>query len=632
MFRFRNMLSFDAQTGILVCEAGVLLQEILDVFVPRGFFPIVTPGTKFVTVGGMIAADVHGKNHHQAGSFRSCVEWIDVLLGDGSVLRCSRAEYEAFFGATIGGMGLTGIIARAAIRLMPVETAYISQRTLYAPDLDSAMALLQAAEGAPYVVGWVDCLATGGNLGRSLIYLGEHVRRDQLPEGLRDQAALMPRFQFPVPIDFPDAALNTWTVRAFNTFYLAKGRLAASEHIVHYDGYFYPLDSIRNWNRIYGRRGFVQYQCVMPKESSAIGLRQVMQVIADSGLGSFLSVLKLLGAGAGMLSFPIEGYTLALDFPVCPDTFQLLDRLDRIVLKCGGRLYLVKDARMSKPMFRESYTEWEAFAAIRARYGAERFVSRGSAMHDAVRAPILILGAASDIALATARVFAAGGHPVYLAARSPQELEGVRADIALRYNVPVSLHRFDVLKVDQHAGFMAQFDPSPGIVLCAVGLMPEQSACEESLELAERVMQVNYVGPSLLLETAAARLLALGVPATIIGISSAAGDRGRAVNYCYGSAKAGFTAYLLGLRQRLSSSNIAVVTVIPGPVRTKMTRHMVLPKLLTSSPEDIGRRIRKAVLARKDIVYSKHWALLMFVIQHMPESIFKRMRIQIRQV
>jgi decaprenylphospho-beta-D-ribofuranose 2-oxidase len=366
MLRSDRLLAFDGTTGSLTCEAGVLLSDILEVFVPRGWFPPVTPGTSLVSVGGMIAADVHGKNHHRDGSFGDHVESLDLMLADGRVVTCGPDREPELFRATCGGMGLTGVILSARFRLLPVETAYIRQETLRAPDLDTAMALFEASQGWTYTVAWIDCLSGGARLGRSLLYRGEHARLDELPAELR-AAPLAPRRRRPlgVPLDLPGFTLNRWSLRAFNEAYYRRGR--PGEAILDYRPYFYPLDAVSDWNRIYGRNGFVQFQCVLPKEASAEGMRSLLGAIAGAGLGSFLAVLKLFGRqGPGLLSFPMEGYTLALDFPATTPALSLLWRLDAIVAGHGGRLYLAKDARMGTATMRRGYPRLDEFQALRA--------------------------------------------------------------------------------------------------------------------------------------------------------------------------------------------------------------------------------------------------------------------------
>lgn len=364
--QLNRMLAFDPETGQLIAEAGVLLGDIIAAFLPRGWFPLVTPGTKFVTLGGAIAADVHGKNHHKDGSFRSCVDWIEVMDASGQITRCSLTENPLLFEHTLGGMGLTGIITQAAIRLRPVETAWIRQTTYPAPNLKAAMDVFEANMEATYSVAWIDCLATGPNLGRSLIMLGEHADSEDLPRDRRQTPFDVPKkTKRTVPFDFPGYALNTVTVRAFNALYYQVGSRKTGQHLVDWDSYFYPLDAILEWNRIYGRKGFAQFQCVLPPKTSEAGLAALLTATSNAGIGSFLAVLKRFGAQQSAISFPMEGYTLALDFPINAKTLRLLDALDRITLDHAGRFYLAKDSRMSAETFAASDSRIDAFRAQR---------------------------------------------------------------------------------------------------------------------------------------------------------------------------------------------------------------------------------------------------------------------------
>jgi FAD/FMN-containing dehydrogenase len=372
-----HMIAFAPDSGQLVAEAGVLLGDIISAFLPRGWFPLVTPGTKFVTLGGAIAADVHSKNHHKDGSFRTCVDWIDLMGPDGEVRRCSRQEDATLFDHTLGGMGLTGIILRAAIRLRPVETAWIRQTTIAAPNLKSAMAAFEAAQDATYSVAWIDCLGTGGSLGRSLVMVGEHAARSDLsPEQAHTPFQIKPKRKLSVPVDFPAVTLNSLTVRVFNALYYWAGARKTGEQLVDWDSYFYPLDAILGWNRIYGRQGFAQFQCVLPLDRSEAGLTALLAEIARTGSGSFLAVLKRFGKQGSAFSFPMEGYTLALDFPMNPKTLTLLKRLDQITLEYSGRFYLAKDSRMSTATLRASDPRVADFHAHRVSRGfSSRFRS-----------------------------------------------------------------------------------------------------------------------------------------------------------------------------------------------------------------------------------------------------------------
>lgn len=365
--RMNRMLAFDAESGVLRCEAGVTIAEILDVFLPRGFFPPVTPGTRHVTLGGSLAADVHGKNHHRDSSLASHVLWFDLMLASGETKRCSRQENADLFWATVGGMGLTGVILELEIRLRRVVSAYLEGEIIRAANVDEAFARFEASDSRyDYSVAWIDCLSRGGALGRSVLSVGNFAAPEALPARLR-QAPLRPEppSRFSLPFDLPGFVLGAAAVRAFNAVYYLR-HPSAVHLITPYQTFFYPLDSVDNWNRIYGRRGFVQYQCVWPLNESREGLVEVLETIAKSGRGSFLAVLKRFGRQEGMLSFPMPGYTLALDFPVTPGLLEFLGGLDAMVVARGGRVYLAKDARLSPEMLRAMYPNLDRWRQIKA--------------------------------------------------------------------------------------------------------------------------------------------------------------------------------------------------------------------------------------------------------------------------
>lgn len=371
---YNQILSFDPASGELICEAGITLEQILASFVPRGWFLPTTPGTKFVTLGGALAADVHGKNHHRTGSFSEHVNWLDLLLASGEILRCSATENPGLFLATCGGMGLTGLILRVSINLVPLSTSYIRQELIQARSLSEIMALFEESTHWPYSVAWIDCLTSGRRMGRSVMMRGEHARAEHLAKfgsrHAKNHPLEVPRKgRMRVPFDFPAGTLNRATVSLFNALYYHKCTFQKGLSLVDYEQFFYPLDAVVDWNRIYGRRGFTQYQFVLPMEAGLEGMTDILKRITQSGQGSFLAVIKLLGhQRRGLISFPRRGFTLALDFPMRPGLFKLLDTLDAAVLDHGGRLYLAKDARMSAAVFRAGYPGADAFAAIRRRY------------------------------------------------------------------------------------------------------------------------------------------------------------------------------------------------------------------------------------------------------------------------
>lgn len=355
------MLDFDETTGVLHLQAGVLLSEILDVFAPRGWFLMITPGTKYITIGGAIASDIHGKNHHRKGCFSECVLSFRLMLADGSIVECSRELNRELFRATCGGMGLTGIILDARVRLKKIESCFIEQTVIKTKNLQETFEAFEKYNDVPYSVAWIDCLAKGKGLGKCLLMVGDFSRDGQLENKKKRNLN--------IPFFFPSLVLNKWTVKLFNILYYNKVRKKVSTQRVHYNQFFYPLDSITNWNRIYGRNGFIQYQFILPKEKSYHGLEEILKRIADSGKGSFLAVLKLYGkANDNYLSFPFEGYSLSLDFKIEKGLFELLDALDEIVLKYSGRIYLAKDARVSKEVFEAGYPLIEEFRELRKRY------------------------------------------------------------------------------------------------------------------------------------------------------------------------------------------------------------------------------------------------------------------------
>lgn len=375
--RLNRFLNWDPMSGIVECEGGVSIAEILQFFLPRGFFPPVTPGTKHVTVGGAIAADVHGKNHHRDGSIANFVESFQLLTGRGSVLTCSPSQNADLFWATFGGMGLTGAILAARLRLLPVQTAYVSASYEKASDLDQALELFSEDREHRYSVAWIDCLASGRRLGRSVLIRGDHALPQDLTPDRRGAPLSIPRRRTcSVPCNLPGFVLNPLSVKVFNESFYRRHR--EGSEVVDYESFFYPLDSVANWNRIYGRRGFLQYQLVLPIEASRCGLVEVLTKLSASRLPSFLAVLKMFGPGnAGPLSFPRPGATLALDLPNRGERLlTLLNELDEIVLRHGGRVYLAKDSRLSPRAFRAMYPRVDEFESVKRRVDPDgRFAS-----------------------------------------------------------------------------------------------------------------------------------------------------------------------------------------------------------------------------------------------------------------
>lgn len=362
--RLNRFLAFDAETGVLRAEAGVTLDEILQVVMPQGWFLPVTPGTRYVTLGGAVAADVHGKNHHHVGSFSVFVTGIELFTSTGQ-FHCSAIENTEIFHATVGGMGMTGLIGEVTLQLRRIHNDRLQVQHVPAPDLATVLELMaDPARDDEYTVAWIDCLASGAALGRSVFMRGHHASRE---EGGDTLSAPLPARRR-LPVDLPAFVLNRASVSAFNGLYYRREGARQQPFLSGAAPFFYPLDGIRDWNRLYGKPGFVQYQFVLPHETARDGLTAVLGRLAQSGNASFLAVLKRLGEqGPGLLSFPMPGYTLALDLPLRSGTLTLLDTLDVLVSDFGGRVYLAKDARLAAAALPAMYPNLSAWQALRSR-------------------------------------------------------------------------------------------------------------------------------------------------------------------------------------------------------------------------------------------------------------------------
>ena len=363
------------QDGILTADAGASLDDMMRLGLPRGWFVPVTPGTRYVTLGGAIAADIHGKNHHVAGTFSQHVESIDLLIPDGTVRVLTQND--PLFWATAGGMGLTGIILSARVRMYPVETSWMRVDTERANDLDDLMAKLTSRdEDFRYSVAWFDCAAKGSKLGRAVITRGDHARLSDLPESKRTKAqAFAPKTLLKAPPYVPNGLLNPFTVGLFNEFWYRKAPVLKEGQLQRISTFFHPLDGVEGWNRIYGSQGFLQYQFVVPFGAEET-MRSIVEHLSALGVPSFLAVLKRFGAGnSGLLSFPSAGWTLALDIPTAvPGLAALLDRLDDEVVSVGGRIYLAKDSRLRPSLLGEMYPRLAEFRAIRAELDPDRII------------------------------------------------------------------------------------------------------------------------------------------------------------------------------------------------------------------------------------------------------------------
>ena len=354
-----RFIRFDREQGIIRCESGVLLAALLHLVVPAGWFLPVSPGTRYATVGGALANDVHGKNHHYAGTFGCHVTALELLRSDGSRLVCTPEENSELFSATIGGMGLTGLVTWVELQLRRVQGALLKEESVKFSNLNEFFRLSELSDGNfEYTVAWVDCVSRGDSLGRGLFARANHDSSEYTGRERSDKPTVS------VPFFPPVSLVNRWSLKAFNAFYYARQRERKRVRTLHYQSFFYPLDSIGNWNRIYGPKGMLQYQCVLPGDDGRTMMHEMLSTIAGSGNGSFLAVLKVFGdkSSPGMMSFPRPGVTLALDFPNRPDVFRLLDRLDAMTREVGGAVYPAKDARMSAESFQAYFPAWREFA------------------------------------------------------------------------------------------------------------------------------------------------------------------------------------------------------------------------------------------------------------------------------
>lgn len=353
-----KLIAFDPVQGRLQCEAGVLLRDIQRLFIPRGWTLPVTPGTQFVTVGGAIANDVHGKSHHVHASFGNHVRQLRLLRTNGELIDCSPQQAPQWFAATVGGLGLTGVILTAELQLEPVQSEWLETETIPYANLDEFFALSAESAAWEHTVSWIDCVCGGG--GRGLFMRGN-------PSPAVDRPSPR-RYTLSMPFVPPVSCVNAFTLRAFNTFYFNLNKWRAYRGLMHYQPFFYPLDNVLSWNRMYGPRGFFQYQSVVPPHVGKEAVAAMLKEISRSGAGSFLAVLKKFGdkPSLGMLSFPQPGITLALDFPNHGErTLKLLTRLDAIVREAQGRLYPAKDARMPQELFQAGYPRLSEFLAFR---------------------------------------------------------------------------------------------------------------------------------------------------------------------------------------------------------------------------------------------------------------------------
>lgn len=373
---FNRFIHFDDDKGLLECEAGVSYYDIIHTLGPRGWFPMICPGTKYVTIGGAIANDVHGKAHHIDGSFINCVDEITLMIASGEVIKANRENNSQLFYASFGGLGLLGFILSAKIRLRRIDSTYFDQLSIPVRNLDEMLDILDTRDkDFSYSVAWVDPLAKGTKLGRGVVNFGNHAKIDQLPfSKMIEPIKIADGPKLNVPFYLPSFSLNRFSVSILNGLLHWKQRRGSG--ISHYESFFFPLDMINHWNRGYGSRGFIQYQFVIPLEKGRENLRKILTSIANSGCTPFLNVLKKFGkCKSGPLSFPIEGYTLAVDFPMSDMLKLFAKKLDELVIECGGKVYLGKDAFLSEENFKKMYPDWGEWLKVKHKYDPKNVFS-----------------------------------------------------------------------------------------------------------------------------------------------------------------------------------------------------------------------------------------------------------------
>lgn len=364
MLKFNKIIEFNQSTGELIAESGVLLADVIKKFLKNGWFPFSCAGTKFITLGGAIAADIHGKNHHHEGSFGNYINWLEVIDKNGEILRCSKNDNDEIFNWTIGGMGLTGIITKCSINLRKVESGWINKKNIVNENLKQTLDSFEENISATYSVAWLDCLSSGNKLGRSILTLGEHCKKKDVH--VKTTFPKARNYLMKLPLYFPSFILNNMTVKLFNKLYFLINSKKTTNEIVGWDSYFFPLDSIYDWNKMYGREGFFQLQFLIPEKLSFEAISKILKIMQSESSGSFLAVLKKFGFGNGHFSFPDKGYTLALDFKITDKNIQASRKLIAVVIDYDGKFYLAKDSILESSEFLESqHNEVKKFKKIR---------------------------------------------------------------------------------------------------------------------------------------------------------------------------------------------------------------------------------------------------------------------------
>ncbi len=629
----------DRTTGTVTAEAGVTIGELLDALVPARWTVPVVPGTQHVSVGGAIASDIHGKNHGTAGTFGSHVLSLALLTASGEVLELEPGD--PVFAATLGGMGLTGIVLSARIKLRAVSGAWLSVDTDRVADLDAALATLSEA-GGPHRVAWLDLL--GPHRGRGIVTRAEEVGETVVaPEG---GLPTVPA-RATVPAGFPTGLLRPETIRAFNELRFRTAPKRARGALEPLGAHMFPLDALNAWPRLYGPRGFVQYQLVVPPGREDV-LQETIERLHRASVPCYLAVLKDFGpANDAPLSFPIRGWTLALDLPrAAPGLDRTLDGLDDLVAEAGGRVYLSKDSRMRPEALEAMYPGLEEWRETRERVDPEGMwqsdlsVRTGLVQHQpstngasAAAAPaalkrVLLIGGNSEIGLAIVRRLAADG-PVrpYLLGRDRERLASSLASLAQAGCEPGTADVLEADDLDSHESVLSRaFEAAGGfdLVVLAIGVLGAQEGLDADTDEANEVMRVNFVDSGSLL-IAAMRLLRAQGHGEIAVLSSVAAERARSANAIYGAAKAGFDALAQGLADAAADGGPRVLVVRPGFVTTKMTEGLD-PAPFSTTAEAVAEATVKGLAGTAHTVWVPGALRYVFsVLRHVPRPIYRKL-------
>jgi len=633
----------DPQRGTVTAEAGVTLGELLAELVPAGWMVPVVPGTQHVSVGGAIAGDIHGKNHGTAGTFGAHVEALGLLTAAGEVLELRPAD--PVFAATLGGMGLTGVILWGRIRLRPVDGSWLSVDTDRVDGLDDALAALRAP-GGPHRVAWLDLL--GPRPARGVVTRAEHLPGTDAPTGRSGSATVAGRAT--VPAGWPGALLRPGSVRAFNELRFRRSPLSERGAIESIGAHMFPLDALDRWPRLYGKSGFLQYQLVVPYGAERV-LEQVIEQLRRQRVPCYLAVLKDFGdANGAPLSFPIAGWTLALDIPrAASGLWPALERFDQLVAEAGGRVYLSKDSRMRPDAVAAMYPRIEEWRGVRDRVDpegvwrsdlAERvgLVSPAAAAAPtpgASPAPrsrpanrVLLIGGSSEIGLAIVRRLAGEGSvQPYLIGRDRDRLASALAELERSGCSEGQIDVVDAEDLESHAEVVARaFARSGGFetVVLAVGVLGGQAGLDADRDEALEVMRVNFAGSGSLLLEAMRQLREQG-SGTLVVLSTVAAERPRARNAIYGAAKAGLDALAQGLADATADSGVRVLVVRPGFVTTRMTEGLERAPMATTPEAVADATVRALSTAAHTVWVPGRLRLVFALLRHLPRAVFRRL-------